>query len=232
MDNAPLRLLRLLEAMKAFPHKEQSLASAWKAVLKIEDDMDMPQKVGAVLLLSGQAARQVLDADPEALGAVQHWRHRLYQFCTYGFGSKWSEAESQIDKHTLHYLKMHARLLEYVAPTKDVPVDRLIEAAIALEAAISEIRSSELRSDLKFLIIDRIQAIIAAIDNYSITGQEAVFNAFKIAGIDLREPLGDNDIPAKAQLREGLSIIADLMTVAASGVALSGPVKQLLELVQ
>jgi len=232
MDNAPLRLYRLLQAMKDYPHEQKSVASVWKAVLSIEDDMDMPQKVGAVLLLSGQAARQILDVEPDALGAVQHWRHQIYQFCSYGFGSKWAEARGQIDKHTLEYLKLHARIVEHVSPSTDVPIDRLNEARTALETAIDEIRASDLRADIKFLLIDRIQSIVVAIGNYLITGQEGVFNAFKVAGIDLREPLSAADIPGKQSLRVGLSIIADLMTVAASGAALAGPVSNLLELLQ
>lgn len=232
MDNAPLRLYRLLKAMKDYPHEQKSVASVWKAVLNIEDDMDMPQKVGAVLLLSGQAARQVLDAEPDALGAVQHWRHQIYQFCSFGFGNKWADARGQIDKHTLEYLKLHARILQHVAPSLDIPIDRLNEARIALEKAINEIYASDLAPDFKFLLIDRIRSIVVAIGNYLITGQEGVFNAFKVAGVDLREPLSSAEIPGKGHLREGLSIIADLMTVAASGVALAAPVKNLLELLQ
>lgn len=230
MDNSAQRLLTLLEAAKAYPNPQHSAQSAWRAVFELDDALDIPQKLGALLVLSGQAAREVVEIDPATEQAVRHWRSQIFHMCTYGHGALWKEVAAHIDIHTLEYLRLQARLLEYANPTKSIAKESLDNARLALEDAIDEIRQSDLESLLKIRIIERIREIVIAIDNYEITGQKAVFDAFKLSIIDLGDQLSKNDLPGKAKLREGLAVIADLMNVASSSASLAPPVMQFLKL--
>lgn len=79
------------------------------------------------------------------------------------------------------------------------------------------------------MLTARIQAIITAIDNYFITGQEGVFDALKIAAFEIATAeQKQKDFSGQSKVREGLTILSELMSYADGLIALSAPVTKLL----
>lgn len=230
MDNAISRLLSILEEGRNHKGGTPCLA-VWKSILKVESDIEVPERYGQVLALAGKAAEEVLRISPSSIDGVNHWRSRILSAMSNStMTSPWETFYGQIDKHTFIYLRMQAELIDGKVPTKSLDVEKLSKARQHLQVALKEIRDSDLSPNIRMLLIARIQSIISAIDNYSISGQEEIFDSFKSALFDVAAVTHkEGDFPGKSKVREGLTILADLMSFADGLISLSGPVSQLLK---
>lgn len=233
MDNSAFRLLRLLEKAKGHPDTTPSVR-VWKSVFELANDADVPGRFGQLLVLAETAASDILEIDSSCSDAVSYWKGQILNaMSATTLHSPWKDFSKFIDTHTLQYLNLQARLLNASHTTFQLDREKLGRARDSLWEALESIRESDLPLPAKQILIKRISELISAIDDYVITGQEGVFDAFKLAAVDLRDELAAHpDIAGKSKLREGLSIIADLMTVATATAALSGPALKLLELVK
>jgi hypothetical protein len=214
VENAALRLVRILEKAKEEPAERVAAVAVWKRVLDVETDEELVEKFGLLMALTGEASREILESFPDSADIVRHWQTKLYQvFAGFSLGaSPWSEVVAQIDKHTIHYLRLHAQLLERNVDQKRMSKSDFSEARSLLQAAIEEIKASELAPEIKIRIVERIRAIITAIENFEITGQDAVFDAFVLAVVETS--MGKGKQAKSEKLKEGLGVLANLMTVA------------------
>ena len=230
MENSASRLLELLEKGKAFP-KNKSCADAWKFLLGVERDIEIPERLGHFYRLVGQAAEDVIRSNPAAAGGVDHWRSRIYSAIENSkFGNPWENFINQIDSHTFNYLRLQSDSLDSKRPTKKLNKDHLKKARDFLEKSLDEIRESSLPGADKINLIAKIQSVIFAIDNYDILGQEAVFDSMKIAAFDYANTSNKHqEMPGQSNVREGLAILADLMSMADGAIALTGPITHLLK---
>jgi hypothetical protein len=169
------------------------------------------------------------DDNPDARNAATHIRACMLRICSSNLAAPWAETLKFIDQHTIEYLRMHSRLSRVYAPIKLLEKESFERARNCLESAIEEIRNSNLTAQTKFSLVNRIRSILNAIENFEITGQEQVFDEFKLAIIDLKDELAKDDLPGKSKIREGLSIIADLLQIATTIYALTSPVRQMIE---
>lgn len=229
MDNAASRLLAILESGKKL-QGNISCVSAWKTLLNANSKAEVPEKFGEVLWLAGKAADEVLRISPNSTYAVSHWRNCILAAVSNShLASPWENFISHIDGHTLEYLRTHAELIDGKFPAKTLNSEKLQEAKKKLLDALGEIRNSDLDPATRIMLTAKIQAIITAIDNYFITGQEGVFDSLRIAAFDLvAVEQKQRDFPGHSKAREGLSILADLMSYADGLIALSAPVTKLL----
>lgn len=229
MDNSAERLLRILESAKHHPNKQNSASSTWKSIFNVQEEFLIPAKLGGLYVLANRVAKEMTDFSPSSSKVAAHLNNCMFKICHAKLNEPWHETSKYIDEHTIEYLRMHANHSKSFLKNKEINQNDLLTARSALEDAISEISKSNLPLESKNLIIRRIRDILIAIDNFAITGQEAVFDAFKIAIIDLNKDLSDDNLPGKSSLREGLSTIADLLQVATAVPTLSPPVKQIIE---
>ena len=229
MDNPAERLLRILESAKNYPAKQHHAASAWKSIFGLQEELQIPAKLGGLYVLASRVSKEMVDRSPSSAKVAAHLNNCMLRMCHGRLNEPWEETSKYIDEHTIEYLRMHANFSKSFLKNREIDQNDFLKARSALEDAISEISRSNLSLDSKNLIIRRIRDILIAIDNFAITGQEAVFDAFKIAIIDLNNDLSDDNLPGKSSLREGLSTIADLLQVATAVPTLSPPVKQIIE---
>jgi hypothetical protein len=230
MDNSVSRLLKILERAKELKGTNPCIQN-WKELFNAREDYEVPEKIGSLLTLSGVAARQVVALHPDCIDGVIYWQSRLTSaLSSASLKSEWSEFFKYIDGHAISYLRMQAKLVDNERRSTLLEESRLNDARIALHTALDEISSSNLSNEAKIILLDRVRSLIAAIENYAIFGQDAIFDLLKATAFDigsLRE--AGQDIPKSGALREGLSILADLMTVASSIPALAPPALALLE---
>ncbi|WP_447595916.1 hypothetical protein [Stenotrophomonas rhizophila] len=223
MDNAVSRLLDLLLQGKQLPVSTQCMQN-WKTLFNVTHDYEVPEKLGAMLVLAGDAARQVIELHPDCTDGVNYWRSRLATALTVStFQSPWNEFFKYIDSHSISYLKMQAKLVN--GERRTIPLDdsRLKSSRDALRMALDEIALSDLSAEAKLVLMDRVRSLIVAIENYAFFGQQAIFDLLKATAFDLGvlKEAGQDASESKS-LREGLSILADLMTVA-STIPVFGP---------
>jgi hypothetical protein len=229
MDNSAFRLLTILEAGKNYPGNYPCVR-AWKDILGAETELEVPEKYGYFLRLVGETANDVLQISPSSEDAVAHWRGRiLAAMSSSHMSSAWEGFISNIDSHTFSYLRMQADLINGKTPKNSIDTSQLAKAREHLQIALNEIRDSRtLKAETRIALISKIQAIISAIDNYHIVGQEYIFDAVKVVYFDMTLAKQEGiEVPGKSNIREGLSIIADLMSMADGAIALSGPIMQL-----
>jgi hypothetical protein len=230
MDNAACRLLELLLRAKQLPMSNQCLLN-WKTLFGVHHDYEVPERIGAMLALSGEAARQIVDLHPDCAEGVNYWRSRLTSAMTVAtLNSQWNEFFKYIDSHSISYLKMQAKLVNGERKTSKLDKDRLGQALSALRTSLDDIAASDLAPEAKIILLDRIRSLIAAIENYAIVGQDAIFDLLKAAAFEMSafKEAGET-MPSSSALREGLSILADLMTVASSMPAIAPPAIALIE---
>ena len=111
----------------------------------------------------------------------------------------------------------------------DLDREKIAKAILCLEEAIKELESSNLEIEVKLGLIRRLRAMANALSDYNITGDEAIFDEFKVTLVDLASAKDQGkDVPSQSKIRECLSIIADLMSTADGATALTGPVTRLL----
>lgn len=230
MDNSVSRLLAILEAGKAYKPSTPCV-TVWRSILKVESDVEVPERYGQVLNLAGKAAQDILRVSPSAADGVNHWRSRILSaMSTSNMSSPWEHFFTHIDTHTFAYLRIQADLLDGKLPTKTLDKDLLAKSRQYLQIALKDIRDSDLSPNIRITLIARIQAIISAIDNYAVSGQEEVFDSLKSAVFDIAAiTKKEGDFAGKSKVYDGLSILADLMSFADGLISLSGPVSQLLK---
>ena len=230
MDNSAYRLLTILEAGKKYPGNRPCL-SAWKHLLGADTELEVLGKYGYFFRLVGEAAEEVLRISPSSEGAVSHWKSRILAgISSSHMSSPWEAFMGQIDSHTFEYLRMQVDLVDGKIHKKSLDIEQLTKARGHLFVALNEIReSNSLTPETRIALIAKIQGIISAIDNYSIVGQDHVFDAVKAAFFDIAHANQRGvEVPGKSSIREGLSILSDLMSVADGAIALSGPISQFL----
>ncbi|EKT4088135.1 TPA: hypothetical protein UMF74_002257 [Stenotrophomonas maltophilia] len=230
MDNAASRLLDILLRAKQLPPSNPCLHN-WKVLFGIDHDHEVPEHIGALLSLSGEAARQIVELHPDCTAGVDHWRSRLTAAMSMAtLQSSWNDFFKHVDSHSITYLKMQAKLVNGERRTAKLDGDRLDHALSALRTSLDDIVASELAPEAKIILLERIRSLIAAIENYGIVGQEAIFDLLKATAFDIStlKDAGET-MPNSNALREGLSILADLMTVASSIPAIAPPALALIE---
>ena len=231
MDNSAYRLLTLLEAGKKYPGN-YACVRVWKDLLSAETELEVPEKFGYFLRLVGETAHDVLQISPSSVDSVSHWRGQiLTAMSSSHMSSAWEGFINHIDSHTFAYLRMQADLIDGKIHKKLIDINQLTKAREHLLLALSAIRDSNtLAPATRIALITKIQAIISAIDNYHILGQEHVFDAVKVIYFDMTHAQQQGiEVPGKSNIRDGLSIFADLMSMADGAIALSGPIMQLLQ---
>lgn len=227
MENSAERLVDILTKARRSDKNATGLA-VWKSIFNLSELTHVPDKLGAIFILTNNVAREMLSEDPES-SAARHIRECMLRICRTDPGAPWSETSKHIDDHMISYLKMHAQISRITIPVKSIKMADFEKAYEYLSSAIIEIKSSDLSSQIKYSLISRIRNILIAIENFQITGQEAVFDALKLALLDHKDELSKDDLPGKSNLKEGISLIADLLQISTTAHSLSAPVRQMID---
>ncbi len=230
MSSATLRLLEILESGKQIK-PETNYVQAWSHIFGTDDHASTLRKLGLFYQLVQAAAEEVTQLAPAQKKSVFHWKSQITDSLFSAHGSiEWRHFINRMDEHTFEYLRLHSQIASLTIQKTEIDISQLNVARSLLKEATEEITNSSISSIAKLNLIIRIRSVINAIDDFKITGDERVFDEFKATLFDLskaKENMGE--IPGKSKIREGLTIISELMSTADGAIALSAPVIKLLE---
>lgn len=217
-DNPALRLLGLLNKAKTIDANKASV-NAWEALLDAKSDRALLlSRMGKMLALPQQIASVLsnsVDAPPES---VQHIANQLFAaFTTHKFNEKWEVFTARIDVHMLNYLALASTLLETRNPTKRLDDEELTSLRENFSNLLERIRLYEIESHLKSYIVMQLHDLIAALDDYFITGAAPILECVEAtvghAYLDPGYKSFLNDHELGQSLLQCLAAAANLVTV-------------------
>lgn len=228
-DSSTRHLLNVLIAARDLSI-DTSFISGWKRVFGTQSDIETNRKIGLIYRLIDSAAQEVLQIDPDQSSSVDHWRNQLYSGFTHASAMKWPEFKKFIDDHTINYLKMQATLVEITNQESAIDPEELDRARALLVEAISEILSSNLSPSSKAALTRKLKLLIIAIDDYSMTGNEAIFIQFKSTIYDFAASAEVREKGLGEKLAQAVEILANIIASANGLQQLAAPVAKLLGL--
>lgn len=226
-DSATNHLLSILIEAREL-QVNVAFIDGWKRLFRVNDSLEAYRKVGLLYQLIDSSAQEVLVSDQTQVDSVNHWRAQLYKGLNSGPTKNWLEFLSCIDAHTINYLRMQASLVHLTNSDNQIEPQELLKARNMLDEAILEIKESGLSEPTKIAVIRRLRSIMAAIDDYSICGNEAVFDQFKATIFDLAANTEVSEKGIGKKLSEAIAVLANLVTSATGLQQLASPALKLL----
>lgn len=226
-DSATNHLLTIATAARNLSI-DRPFIDGWKILFDISDTTEAYRKIGLVYKLIDVAAQEVLVSHPEQLEAVNHWRSQLYTGMQATSAGNWLHFIKYIDVHSINYLRLQASLVHLTIGEMQVDRDDLIEAKNLLIQAIDEIGASHLGDQTKIMLIKRIRCLITAIEDYWITGNDAIFDQFKATVYDLAANSEIREKGLGEKLSQAAEILANVVTSASGIQQLIAPTLKLL----
>lgn len=219
-NNAASRLLNLLLAAKQIKADSPTIA-AWRSLLDASKDgarfLDRMGKVMAMPREIEQAFEtHLLDHTPTRYISNQMYAAFVSQ--RMDGNSMWNSFMQNVDEHLINYLRMASALLESTQRTESISSDRLVELRNSFDEIRKQVWESDLPPRLKASILGHLSAIIAALEDYFLTGAEPVLERIEAmcgkAAVDEEYKGFLRDHELGQRLRDCLSAAADVVTVA------------------
>lgn len=190
-DNPATRLLNILNKFKVMP----TSISAEEALRRIFD-YPLGTSQTDILLSIGKLHNLIVEIhtyfkvhDPEYLETCEYFAHTLSNFL-YLAGSNLNSPCSTImhylDTHTMMHLKSTERIinalmvkeqLSYIKKIDDVSLQEINDSVRELYEEV--FKSEDITSEIKSSILKYLSRLIEAIDQYHITGTEAIITALE-----------------------------------------------------
>jgi hypothetical protein len=232
-DNAASRLLALLVKAKSIDPNTSSI-HAWEQVLNTKKNPALLlSRMGKMIALPEQITTTLANSVETSPSVVQHISDQFYAaFITHKFSEKWEVFVSRIDAHITNYLALASTLLETQIKTRQLDVDELQGLREDFEQLLEKVRLSDLPPRLKSYVVLQLHDLIAALDDYFITGAEPILERIEAtighAYIDseYRGFLKDHELGKS--LLDCLGAAANLVTVAV-GIPQLAQIIQLLQ---
>lgn len=234
LDNPARRLVTILEAGKKL-RGDAPCKAAWADLLGVDQNShELLARMAKVMELPSLAFQVLTDADPSEADNCAHWIAQLNNaFSQQNLSANWSTFIGQIDGHSIRYLKMHAKILGMGSNRKAIDPAELGKVRAELEGILTEVLASEeIALAPKKYLVRNLRKLITAIDEFHLTGSEAIFDAIEVLvghaafDQDYKESLTKNATGSK--LTDCLQTLANLVTVAQGYKELVAPITTLL----
>lgn len=232
--NPAFRLLSILEDGKTVNH-QTVCRTVWAKVLKTDENSpDLLIRLGKTMELPSLIVQALQDTYPDEPNTWQHWHTQVRAaFMQQQLHGQWSSFIGQIDEHSYTYLRMHAKLLQVQSRTKPLDREILAETRSKLDECLVKLLKADVNQDVKRYLARNIRKIIAAIDEYHITGTTGIFDSIEIVmGHQVFDPnykafiresdLGQNISTIVGTIADAMSIVMGLPQIGGSINALIG----------
>ncbi|MBO9740443.1 hypothetical protein J7432_15870 [Xanthomonas axonopodis pv. begoniae] len=228
-NSATNHLLKIVIAARDL-RVNASFAEGWKRIFGEAETLEIHRKIGLLYRLIDAAAQEVLAADPDQSEAINHWKSQLYTGLSAAATKNWMEFHAHIDSHTINYLGMQSTVVQLTNGGNELDYEELMRAKSLLLEAIEEIKKSELSTQAKVAVIRRLRALIAAIDDYSLTGSEEVLDQFKSGIYDFATSKEIREKGLGEKFSQAAEVLANIVTSVTGLQQLAAPTLQLLGL--
>lgn len=232
--NPAYRLLTILEEGKSISAQTEC-STAWAQILKTgAQSPDLFIRLGKTMELPSLIIQALQDTYPDEPDTWTHWNSQIKNaFLAQQLQGQWASFINQIDSHSINYLRMHAKLLQVHSKTKPVDVDILKQTRTDLNKCLSQLlEDNDVNLDVKRYLARNLRKLIAAIDEYNITGTSGIFDSIEIVmGHQVFDPKYKKFL-RESNLGEEISTIigtvADAMTIVLGLPQLSSSINALL----
>lgn len=220
MPNPADRLLSIL--LKGKEHKnEESCREVWRVILEVPENKDaiIVARLGKVMELPLEIVKQIDTRFSDESDTYKYWVSQVSTaFKIQNLNGKWETFNSNIDGHTISYLRLSSKLLSVMSGCFDLSADKLTEIRTIINELLSSIRQSDLDENAKAYLIRSLHRILLAIDEHVITGAFPIIDAIEasyghaVADPIFRESVNNSSIGKR--LWDGLSTVATIVTIA------------------
>ena len=184
MTNNPAARLHLIlstcrEKEKAL--KNKPMVEAWRTIFGISPEVQdsiVMSKVGLVYMLPPQISAKI-----NSISDINHrlylgWQNELAQaFGQISFQAPFQNFTSKLSDSLLLSIEFCADLLSKTCPEKVIDKKQMEQLRNEISELYTNILNSDLDPDLAQYLLDQLQLIIDAIDNYMLTGSLALEKA-------------------------------------------------------
>jgi len=182
LDNPARRLVTILEAGKRIKI-DAPCKTAWAQLLGVDPHShELFARMAKVMELPSLAFQALTDADPSDAQDCNHWRAQLNNaFSQQNLSSNWQTFIGHIDQHSVTYLKMHAKILDLGSSRHAINPAELGKARAELDDILKNVLASEdIELAPKKYLVRNLRKLITAIDEFHLTGSEAIFDAIEV----------------------------------------------------
>lgn len=218
-DNPAARLLVILEKGKTMS-STSNCREAWEALLETRGDTPLLMaRLGKVMELPKLVIATLQEEFPQQGDTWSHWEAQVNAaFMVQNMHANWDSFISNIDAHTITYLKMASSLLQAKSNTRLIADADLASVREELDKILVEILSSDLPEEVRRYLVRNLRKIIGSIDEYRLTGAlpllDAVETALGHAAVDKQYKSFLTDTELGKRLLDTLGSMANVVTVA------------------
>lgn len=183
-DNAAARLASILSEVQGYP-RDQPAVQAWKAILGVEDERELPAAVAELYLQQQSIVKRVMalpaDEEPDHLLAhmprVSNIMLDLMQMRSVAMG----HFSAQVTDAMIYSLRSCAVVLRrHGVKQIELSPDEVSKLMDMVRSVADEINDSDLPQSIKLLIFQRVRDIETALLLYKIGGVERVEEAIDL----------------------------------------------------
>ncbi len=179
--NPAFRLLSILEEGRKVA-KDKSCRAAWAHLLKTDENSpELLIRLGKTMELPNIIVQALQDTYPDDPNTWSHWNFQIRQaFMVQQLNGQWAGFIDNIDQHSYTYLRMHAKLLQVQSKNKPLKSDILEKTRSDLNDCLTKLLPAEIDQEVKSYLARNLRKLIAAIDEYHITGTSGIFDSIEI----------------------------------------------------
>jgi hypothetical protein len=231
--NPAFRLLSILEEGRKID-QSKSCRAAWAQLLKTnENSPELLIRLGKTMELPSIIVQALQDTYPDDPNTWGHWNSQIqHAFMVQQLNTQWTGFISHIDQHSYTYLRMHAKLLQVQSKTKPLNSGILEKTRSDLNECLTNLLPAEIDQEVKSYLARNLRKLIAAIDEYHITGTSGIFDSIEVVmGHQVFDPkykefIREHDLGQ--QISTIVGTVADAMTIVLGLPQISSSINTLL----
>ena len=188
-DNPARRLLTILTKAKLIPTNENTF-SAWREIFNLSHDtatQDILMKIGKLYKLVEEVNEFIKVTAPNNLEDNNYWTTQVLHFLAQSSLSRsWADSICYIDDHTIKYIKMTAQIIDFNLDKnqnnhlKNLDPNKIKDINESIKKLYEEVLNSDLNEQLKISVLKYLSRLIQTLEEYWITGSEAVLEAIEL----------------------------------------------------
>jgi hypothetical protein len=219
-DNPAYRLLSILEHGRTLK-PETRCRECWDQLLGTNGDYGLlAVRLGKTMGLPREVRDAIKGAYPSQAETLGDWESGLVSaFSVQNLHGEWKTFITNVNQHTINYLRMASDMLHSKAGAKQVQPAAISAVRVKISEALDAVLASDsLDSELRLQISRVLNRILQTLDEYRITGVKAIADACDMAighaATNKRFRTFLNDPVLGAKVFEAISAAANLTTVA------------------
>lgn len=236
-DNPAGRLFEVLNKVKKYPPSSQARL-VWRETFELPaaDQLSplMTAKIATTMLLIQQSLELLNEEHPELADHPPAWASQVSSaFQAHNMHGDIAGFVGSITAETLSSVLMTAALLDKGSNRKALSAEQLVEMREAIATVLDEVLdSTDLETDLKIYVARSLRKILAAIDEYKLTGATPILESIEQAvGHAMVDPKYRNfltDTQLGQRVFDAFQTASAIVTVATGMPQLTSAVQMLL----